>query len=87
SFTTPHTPMHAREDLLPAELPRFETGVRARYSAMMQSLDDNVGRIVEALEARGLRENTLIFFANDNGGAMPFNGSLNAYRPSCPPLD
>jgi len=78
SFTTPHTPMHAREDLLPAELPRFETGVRARYSAMMQSLDDNVGRIVEALEARGLRENTLIFFANDNGGAMPFNGSLNA---------
>jgi len=78
SFTTPHTPMHAREDLLPEELPRFETEIRARYSAMMRSLDDNVGRILEALEERGLRENTLVFFANDNGGAMPFNGSLNA---------
>ena len=78
SFTTPHTPMHARQDVLPEERPRFETEVRAQYSAMMRSLDDNVGRIVEALDARGLRDNTLIFFANDNGGAMPFNGSLNA---------
>jgi len=78
SFTTPHTPMHAREDLLPEELERFETEVRARYAAMMTSLDQNVGRIVNALETAGLAENTLIFFANDNGGAMPFNGSLNA---------
>ena len=78
SFTTPHTPMHAPEDMMPEERPRFETAVRARYSAMMRSLDDNVGRILEALDQRGLRENTLVFFANDNGGAMPFNGSLNA---------
>lgn len=78
SFTTPHTPMQPRPDLLPEELERFQTEVRAQYAAMMRSLDDNVGRIVEALEAQGLRENTLIFFANDNGGAMPFNGSLNA---------
>ena len=78
SFTTPHTPLHAREDLLTGELPRFETDVRARYSAMMRSLDDNVGRILAALDDRGLRDNTLVFFANDNGGAMPFNGSLNA---------
>ncbi len=78
SFTTPHTPMHAPEAMMPEERPRFETQVRARYSAMMRSLDDNVGRILEALDTRGLRENTLIFFANDNGGAMPFNGSLNA---------
>ena len=78
SFTTPHTPMQPRPDLLPEELERFQTEVRAQYAAMMRSLDDNVGRIVDALEAEGLRENTLIFFANDNGGAMPFNGSLNA---------
>lgn len=78
SFTTPHTPMHAREDLLPEELPRFETEVRARYAAMMRSLDDNVQRIMDALDAQDLRKNTLVFFANDNGGAMPFNGSLNA---------
>lgn len=81
SFTTPHTPMHAPEDLLAAEQGRFETEVRTKYAAMMASLDNSVGRILESLEEMGLSENTLIFFANDNGGAMPYNGSLNApYR-------
>ncbi len=35
---------------------------------MITSLDDQVGRIVAALEKRGLRENTLIVFSSDNGG-------------------
>ena len=35
---------------------------------MITSLDDQVGRIVAALEKRGLRENTLIIFSSDNGG-------------------
>lgn len=78
SFTTPHAPMHAPDALLTEEQERFETDVRARYAAMMTTLDQNVGHIVSALERRNLRENTLVFFANDNGGAMPFNGSLNA---------
>ena len=78
SFTTPHTPMQAREDYLEEEGPRFQTPVRAKYSSMMRSLDENVGKVLEALDSLGLRENTLVLFANDNGGAMPFNGSLNA---------
>lgn len=78
SFTTPHTPMHAPEEMLEEERLRFETDVRARYAAMMTTLDQNVARILVALDDGGIRENTLVFFANDNGGAMPFNGSLNA---------
>ncbi len=35
---------------------------------MITSLDDQVGRIVAALEKRGLRDNTLIIFSSDNGG-------------------
>lgn len=76
SFTAPHTPMQAkRRDLEPD---RFETDVRAKYAAMMRSLDDNVGKVLARLKALDLEENTLVFFANDNGGAMPYNGSLNA---------
>jgi arylsulfatase A-like enzyme len=78
SFTTPHTPMHAREDYLEEDGPRFQTPVRAKYSSMMRSLDDNVGKVLQALETMGLRGNTLVLFANDNGGAMPYNGSLNS---------
>jgi len=35
---------------------------------MITSLDDQVGRIVAALERKGMRENTLIIFSTDNGG-------------------
>ncbi|MDF1823640.1 MAG: sulfatase [Verrucomicrobiales bacterium] len=41
--------------------------VHASYATMIESLDDNVGRIVEFLDRSGLRENTLIVFTSDNG--------------------
>ena len=42
----------------------------AGYATMIQSLDENVGRLVAHLDEIGLRENTLIIFTSDNG----FNG-------------
>ena len=48
----------------------------AKYASMIESLDDNVGRIVEFLEKKGLRENTLILFTSDNGQNVGLNNNL-----------
>ena len=42
---------------------------RSTYAGMITAFDEQIGRIVTALEKKGLRDNTLILFATDNGGA------------------
>lgn len=44
------------------------TSTRADYVAMLERADLGVGRILEALDKAGLRENTIVIFTNDNGG-------------------
>jgi len=55
---------------------------RQTYAGMIAAMDEAVGRIVAALNARGWRTNTLIVFCSDNGGPRPgqltSNGELRA---------
>jgi arylsulfatase A-like enzyme len=64
----PHAPYQAPQDLLD-RYPSIENENRRTYAAMISGLDDQVGRIVAALEKTGLRDNTIIIFTSDNGGA------------------
>ena len=41
---------------------------RDDYVRMLERVDDGVGKILAAIEARGITRNTLIIFTNDNGG-------------------
>lgn len=46
---------------------------RRTYAAMVQNLDDNIGRLLSYLEEHGLEENTMIWFISDNGGYAQSN--------------
>ena len=41
---------------------------REDYAGMIQSLDENIGKILDKIEESGLSKNTLIIFTSDNGG-------------------
>ena len=82
-FTAPHWPWEGPDD--EAESKRIRNilhrdgGTRTTYAAMVQSLDANVGRVLQALDATGLANNTIVIFTSDNGGerfsdTWPFSG-------------
>ena len=75
SFNAVHSPMHTD----PADKDAFPElkGKRRQVAQMGLSLDRACGRILETLEALGLRENTLVVFTNDNGGPTMANSSSN----------
>lgn len=77
SFNAPHTPLHARPDYLEEAKKEFTTTQRAVNATMTRSLDENIGKVMKKLKELNLLENTLVFFTNDNGGAMPYNASCN----------
>jgi arylsulfatase A len=56
----PDTPMVTKENML--------TGSRAIYKAMLERVDQGVGMILDALDAAGVSDNTLVVFSSDNGG-------------------
>lgn len=67
TFNAPHTPYQAPKDYID-RYKNIQEPTRRIYAGMVACLDDEIGRVVAALEAKKLRENTLIIFHSDNGG-------------------
>jgi arylsulfatase len=62
-------PMHRPWDELSAEEQTDQARVMAVYSAMIDSIDQNLGRVLAHLEETGELDNTLIMFLSDNGAS------------------
>ena len=67
AFTAPHTPYQAPQDYL-ERYNGIGDPLRRAYAAQITCMDDEIGKVIAALEKRGMRDNTLIVFCSDNGG-------------------
>jgi arylsulfatase A-like enzyme len=82
-FTAPHWPWEGPDDEAESKriksLWHYDGGSQKTYAAMVQSMDTNVGRVLQALDNHGLAANTIVVFTSDNGGerfsnTWPFSG-------------
>jgi arylsulfatase A-like enzyme len=83
-FTAPHWPWEGPDDeaeskRIGGQLRHHDGGSQKTYMAMVQSLDSNIGRVLQALDVHGLSANTIVIFTSDNGGERfskiwPFTG-------------
>ena len=79
-FNAPHAPLQALEEYLKA-YDHIKDPKRRSYAAMVACEDDQIGRIIGAIEKRGLTANTLFIISSDNGGPLSLgatNGKLRA---------
>lgn len=79
-FTAPHSPYQAKpEDI--AKYPNRK-GEKKIYAAMIDCMDQNIGKIIECIEKRGQLNNTFILFCSDNGGVKNIadNGPLRGSK-------
>ena len=72
-----HTPLRAKADII-AKYPQV-TGkagqqTNAIYAAMIESMDESIGRILKQLDDLKLADNTYVFFTSDNGGLATREG-------------
>src|SRR5215470_8308762 len=67
TFNAPHTPYQAPKEYVD-RYPNIADPTRRTYAGMVTCMDDEIGKVVAALDKKGLRDNTLILFQSDNGG-------------------
>ena len=73
-----HTPIQGKPELAARYVDKAAAdGLdNPSYAAMVQSVDEGVGRIIDTLDELGLAENTVVIFYSDNGGLGPATSML-----------
>lgn len=68
-----HTPIESKPEIAARYRARIRAGQshsHAEYAAMIESVDESVGRVMRRLQELGLADDTIVFFDSDNGGVV-----------------
>jgi arylsulfatase A-like enzyme len=65
-----HTPLQGKKEKIQkySAIPKDKRQGNPTYAAMVESVDDSVGRVMQTLRDHQLDDNTLVIFTSDNGG-------------------
>lgn len=64
----PHGPLNVPPEYEAKYADKVQDKQAAKFFGMIENIDDNVGRLIELLDRKGLSKNTLVIYMNDNGG-------------------
>ena len=82
AYNAPHTPIQPPEEWTAKVLER-EPGIdekRAKLVALIEHMDEGIGKVLATIDATGQREETLVIFTSDNGGQGNVGGNNGAHR-------
>jgi arylsulfatase A-like enzyme len=82
AYNAPHFPIEPPAEWLAKvkqRAPRMKNA-RAKNVALVEHLDDGIGRVLTALKESGLEENTVVVFTADNGGSLPHAQNNDPWR-------
>ncbi|MEP6668681.1 MAG: sulfatase-like hydrolase/transferase [Chthoniobacter sp.] len=82
AYNAPHDPIQPKPEWL-AKVKAREPGIsekRAKLVALIEHLDDGVGKVLAKLDETGLAKNTLVLFSSDNGGVLGNEANNGPWR-------
>ncbi len=68
ALNAPHSPLQAPEPLI-EKYRAIEHPGRRVFAAMVEAMDTAIGRVLATIDEQGMKQNTLVVFFSDNGGA------------------
>ena len=82
AYNAPHNPLQPPADWLArvkAREPALSAN-RAKLIALIEHMDDGIGKVLATLDRTGLAKNTLVIFTSDNGGVSGYDANNGPYR-------
>ena len=74
-FNSPHAPLQAPAEFID-KYANIKDDKRRRYCAMVEAMDQTIGKVLATLDEEGIAQNTLVLFFSDNGGPVA-SGATN----------